>query len=131
MAEGNFLSKSGDVISFFLRIIYRLTVKLTVEFLKIGTLLAIVINAAVFSGLAFIYCAIWAYTTSGGSLLISACACGVATLVFVALFWLLQVLVKDVLRLTDLTLPELAKLIVTAPFKKGKDKNASQKGKVD
>ncbi|GFR61800.1 hypothetical protein ElyMa_000113200 [Elysia marginata] len=131
MAETNFLAKPVGILSLLLRLIYRLTVKLTVEFLKIGTLLAILISASVASGLSFIYCIAWAYTTSGGSILIATCACVVVSTVFVAVFWLIQVLVKDVLCLTDLTLPELAKLFVTAALKKSKDKKAMDNGKAD
>ena len=120
MAENNFLSKPAGLISIFLTLIYRLTVKLTVELLKIGTLLAILIGAAVASGIAFVYCTVWAYTSSGGSILVSSCACVVVCLVFFALLWLLQVLVKDVLCLTDLALLELAKLFASAAFKKSK-----------
>ncbi|RUS89438.1 hypothetical protein EGW08_002811 [Elysia chlorotica] len=135
MAKSSFVSKAGGLLRFCLSLIYRLTVKLTVEFLKIGILLAILIGAAVVSVFAFVYCIIWVYITSGGSILVSSCACVIACFLSVAILWVLQVLVKDVLCLTDLTLPELAKLFASAAFKKrkcGKEKgvNANAHGDV-
>ena len=130
MAQSSSLSKSkpAGLVSLFFSLIYRLTVKLTVEFLKIGTLLAILIGTAVVSGLAFIYCILWAYTTSGGSVLVATCACVGVSGVSVAILWLVQVCVKDVLGLTDLTLFELAKLFVSAALKNGKRKREPESG---
>ncbi|GFN98914.1 hypothetical protein PoB_002542000 [Plakobranchus ocellatus] len=134
MSDTGALSKTAGILSFLLSLVYRLTVRLTVEFLKIGILLTVLIGALLSCGFTFVYSVVWTYTTSGGSIMAATCACALVTLTIAVALWLLQILLKDVLCLTDLTLLELAKLCVSASTKKSKkgqeasfrDDNSSQ-----
>jgi len=106
--------------TFIIRLFYHMTVNLAVELLKFGLILVIigVLCASIVSTL--MMSVFWMYTKSDGSLTASAGAFCVCTLVMVTLGYAAQYLTRDVLRITDMSLPTLLIFLMRAVWTSGR-----------
>lgn len=100
-----------NIVKCIVSVIYRLTVSLVVEFIKIGALLAITVGSCLVLGVAYLGLVVWAYTSYDGSFLAAAGAGIIGALLLAGVGKLLEFVVRDLLQLTDLSLTELFALI--------------------
>jgi hypothetical protein len=110
MPQRDALSRAGDIISFILSFMYKLTVQLAIEFLKYFSLLAILFGFCGVFGIGFVSLVVWAYVAYESSLVAAAGAAGCGVVLFVLAGAAVQFVVRDVLHLTDVSLLHLAKV---------------------
>ncbi|KAI8794225.1 hypothetical protein BgiBS90_004601 [Biomphalaria glabrata] len=96
---------------------YLLTVRLTVELLKSGAFLAIILGSCLTLGLVFFALVACLYVYSDYSLLITAVGSLLALPLLVLVLNLVHYVVKDVLGLTDMCLGEVMRLLLLRPMK--------------
>ncbi|BFZ02920.1 hypothetical protein BsWGS_05959 [Bradybaena similaris] len=113
MAETGGFSTINKIVAFVVSFMYRLTVKLAVEFLKFFILLAILLATFGVFGLAYVSFVAWVYV-SYNSLPAAICAVFVGAVLCVITAVAVQYVVKDMLCLTDLSLPQLVMIYVKA-----------------
>ncbi|XP_005092488.1 uncharacterized protein LOC101846486 [Aplysia californica] len=107
MSDSNTMSTLQKAGNLLISLIFRMTVKLTVELLKIGLILVILVGffAAVIS---FVAATVWwVYTRSDGSLSAAILALCLSVFAVYALAYLTQFVTRDVLHLTNMSLPGL------------------------
>lgn len=113
MAETGGFSTINKIVAFVVSFMYRLTVNLAVEFLKFFILLAILLATFGVFGLAYVSFVAWVYV-SYNSLPATICAVFVGAALSVVTAMAVQYVVKDMLCLTDLSLPQLVMIYVNA-----------------
>lgn len=107
-------SNFSKLPAFLISFIYKLTVQLAIEFLKILALVAILVSTCALFGLGFVSLVVWAYVTYDNSIVAAVTAVVIGLALLVTAFLAIEYLVKDVLCLTDIRLIYLIKVFLVS-----------------
>ncbi|CAG5122295.1 unnamed protein product [Candidula unifasciata] len=110
------ISTASNIVAFVCTFFYRITVQLAVEVTKLMILLAILIAAFSVIALGCVSLLLWTHRAYEGSLLAMSCAVVLVAVLFVLAAVVVEHLVKNVLRLTDMPLAQLLKICLMDIF---------------
>ncbi|CAL1529005.1 unnamed protein product [Lymnaea stagnalis] len=123
------LTTASGITHTIISMIYRLTVRLAVEFIKIGTLLAIITFACLTLGMVYFGLVAWAYSSFSQSLVAGGIAGVLGLVLFLVGGAVVQYVVRDLMSLTDLSVVELLKLIIKCGVRRSPREDACQEDK--